>query len=600
MKKRLLISALFLSISSLYAKDMVQMLDEILNTNPLIIEKVKSYNSLKEDNRILKDGYYPKIDLTIGVGFERTDKTEQANTAPDKLTNFQVYQNSIKLTQNLFNGYATTYKIKEQEYRLLSASYDYIQKVNDISFEFIKNYIEVLRNKELVANSQKNVDIDEDILKKVKQLYESGLTTLSEVNKVESSLALAKSNLVVAQNTFENVKLNLEKTLGRKIDIESMQTPIMDISDISSLKEALVYAIKHNPSILISNYNIKLSKAVYGEKKSAYYPSLDLEVSQTYSKNLSASEGKTDAFKAMLYLKYNLFNGSSKDANMQKSISDLQKEYANRNNLKRTLIEKLSLAWVAYKKLQEQLKHLKRYEEFSNKTLELYSREYDLGRRSLLDLLSAQNDLIGANTQIINAKYNILFAKYRILDAMGILVLKVLHKDMLDNLKDIKKDSFIFSIDQDRDLIPDTVDLCDNSAKDSLKDSFGCSYYDKNIFQIERYTGFSFYDKNATLDKDSSKKLQLLFLQLMPYGFKNMKFEIYSNASYKDLNSSALRELSQKRAINITDRLLKLGVKDENIKVFVNTDDMPLIVNDNKANYSLHIVVRKLRKEEVR
>jgi adhesin transport system outer membrane protein len=520
--------------------------------------------------------------------------------APDKLTNFQVYQNSIKLTQNLFNGYATTYKIKEQEYRLLSASYDYIQKVNDISFEFIKNYIEVLRNKELVVNSQKNVDIDEDILKKVKQLYESGLTTLSEVNKVESSLALAKSNLVVAQNTFENVKLNLEKTLGRKIDIESMQTPIMDISDISSLKEALVYAIKHNPSILISNYNIKLSKAVYGEKKSAYYPSLDLEVSQTYSKNLSASEGKTDAFKAMLYLKYNLFNGSSKDANMQKSISDLQKEYANRNNLKRTLIEKLSLAWVAYKKLQEQLKHLKRYEEFSNKTLELYSREYDLGRRSLLDLLSAQNDLIGANTQIINAKYNILFAKYRILDAMGILVLKVLHKDMLDNLKDIKKDSFIFSIDQDRDLIPDTVDLCDNSAQDSLKDSFGCSYYDKNIFQIERYTGFSFYDKNATLDKDSSKKLQLLFLQLMPYGFKNMKFEIYSNASYKDLNSSALRELSQKRAINITDRLLKLGVKDENIKVFVNTDDMPLIVNDNKANNSLHIVVRKLRKEEVR
>ena len=64
----------------------------------------------------------------------------------------------------------------------------------------------------------------------------------------------------------------------------------------------------------------------------------------------------------------------------------------------------------------------KKYEKFSNKTLELYSREYDLGRRSLLDLLSAQNDLIGANSQIINANYNILFAKYRILDAMGILV----------------------------------------------------------------------------------------------------------------------------------------------------------------------------------
>ena len=62
----------------------------------------------------------------------------------------------------------------------------------------------------------------------------------------------------------------------------------------------------------------------------------------------------------------------------------------------------------------------------SAKTLELYQKEYDLGRRTLLDLIVAQNDHVSAQSQIIRAENDLLFANYRILDAMGSMVENVL------------------------------------------------------------------------------------------------------------------------------------------------------------------------------
>ncbi len=140
------------------------------------------------------------------------------------------------------------------------------------------------------------------------------------------------------------------------------------------------------------------------------------------NKNLSGIQGENDKFRAMAYLKYNFFNGFADHASLQKSLSNMYQEQESKNILKRQVVEGLNLSWAANKKLDEQLVHLKDYKKFSLKTLTLYSKEYDLGRRSLLDLLSAQNDFIGSKAQLINTEYSMLFAKYRILDAMGTLV----------------------------------------------------------------------------------------------------------------------------------------------------------------------------------
>ena len=424
MKKNFFISLLFLS--ALQAQDLKSTLSEVLSTNPTVQERLENFKATQKDITTAQAGYYPSLDLNLGLGYEHTEKSNLPTTPDSATYDYNVYQNSLKYTQNLFDGFATTNQVKEQEAKTLAAAYSYIEKVNTLSYETVNAYLEILKNQELLQTAQENVKIDQDILTKVRKLYNAGLTTLSEVNKIESSLALAQSNLIVQENTILNANYNLQKLLAKEIDPAKMQDVSVKITLPKSKEEAVDYALKHNPSILVSQYNIKLAQSTKDATKSSFYPKLDVELSGNMNKNLSAVEGNDDRFRAMAYLSYNFFNGFRDSAAYEKSLTQINQEQANQESIKRDIIQNLNIAWAANEKLQEQLVRLNEYKEFSHKTLLLYAKEYDLGRRSLLDLLSAQNDFIAAKAQIINTKYSLLYAKYRILDAMGTLVTTVL------------------------------------------------------------------------------------------------------------------------------------------------------------------------------
>lgn len=410
----------------LYAQTLKESVGEILSSNPSIQERLQNYEATKQDIDTAQAGYFPKLDLTLGGGYEETKQKNGAGATVIPTTGndgkFSVYQNSLVLTQNIFQGFNTMNKVKEQEYRAVSAAYSYIEQANSISFEMTNTYIELLKNKELLATAQKNVEIDQEILTKVEKLFDSGLTTLSEVRKIESSLALAKSNYVVQENSLLDASFNVQKVLGKELSAEKLVKPVLSYKFPKTKQEAIDFALKNNPSILVSEFNVKQAKASKHSLRSAFYPNLDVEVSQNMNKNLSAVEGTDDRFRAMAYLKYNLFNGFSDQAALVKAEKQISQELNKQEGLKREVLRNLNLSWTSKEKLEEQLKHLYDYKDASAKTLKLYAKEYDLGRRSLLDLLSAQNDYIGSQSQIITTEYNILLAKYRILNAMGILV----------------------------------------------------------------------------------------------------------------------------------------------------------------------------------
>ncbi|MFT7003191.1 MAG: adhesin transport system outer membrane protein [Sulfurimonas sp.] len=604
-KKLILFLVLF---SSLSAQDLKLTVDEVLSTNPIILERLKNYNATKEDITSAEAGYYPKLDLSLGVGAQSGEKNNRGSSNPiDDSFDYSVYENSLTYTQNLFNGFKTTYQVQQQKYRTIAAAYSYIEKVNDTSFEMVNVYLQVMKNVELLETAKANVDIDREILKKVKKLYEAGLTTLSEVNKIESSLSLAKSNYVVQENTLLDVTYNMQRVLGRYLDPKTMSRPVLNIALPATIQDAAQFAMQNNPSLLVSKYNIQLAQATYKEKKSPFYPSLDIEISQSMNKNLSGTEGEYNTFSAMAYLSYNFFNGFADKAELQKSVSSIHQEVELKNTLRREVIEGLNLSWAANEKLGEQLNHLKDYKNFSLKTLTLYSKEYDLGRRSLLDLLSAQNDFIASKSQIINTEYSMLYAKYRILDAMGTLVSTVVgdtdvvysNVGLIGNAP-MNNDSLPISFDKDKDLIVDEEDICSNSLSTEMRSIFGCKLVLEDTKRIERYSGFLFQDASADLTEAGQNRLNNLITQIQPYGWKNLKFEILGNAEDDEMTPEQLLQISEQRAQTIKTKLVEAGANEASIVNHSKADTAPMFSNESDDSIDLNnradIIVRKLKK----
>ncbi|MCX6075858.1 MAG: TolC family outer membrane protein [Campylobacterales bacterium] len=607
MNKKILLA---LSLCTLLnAQNLKTTVEEVLSTNPTILEQLKNYNSTKEDVTIAQAGYYPKLDVSVGAGYDHADRKNfpvVKNTAFD----YNLYTSSVTYTQNIFKGFETTYQIKENENRTLAAAYKYIEQVNAVSFAMVNTYLQVLRQKELLNNAKETIDINEEIIAKVQKLYDSGLTTLSEVNKIESSLALAKSNYVVQENTLLDVTYNMHAVLGRYLDIESMEKPTEEIRFPQTVEDAAQFAMQNNPSLLVSKYNIKLAEATNHKSKAPFYPKLDVQVSEIMSKNKGAlqADGESGDFRAMAYLSYNLFNGFADTAALQKSVSEVHKEVQIKNKLIRNTIEDLNLAWSAYEKLNQQMVHLQRYRAFAEKTLTLYKKEYDLGRRTLLDLLSAQSDFSNSKSQIINTEYSALFAKYRILDALGTLVPSVMGSEDIEYEKVGLKgetppnnDTLPVTLDADKDLIVDEQDICNNSLSYKMRSTYGCEITYDDTLKIERYSGFVFGTRNADLTQKGQKKLNDLIAQIQPYGFENMKFEVFGNVDDENLNETKMLLLSAQRANVVKEKLVKAGAKEENITIHAQSNKAPMFTNglfENEGlelNNRVDIAVRKLK-----
>ena len=488
----LILSTFFSSLSALTLQESVS---EAINTNPIVQERLKNYRATQQDLNVAESEYYPQLDLRTGVGVTKQgalkNNTADWNHAIEENT-FGNYESSLTLTQNIFEGFSTMNKVDYQEARILAAAYNYIEKSNDIALRMTTMYLNVLRAYELLQNAQENVTINEDIFQRVKDLYDAGLTTDSEVKKIEATLSLSRSNLTVQKNNAYASEYAFRRILGRMPSVSELQKPTLDIPMPQSLERASLYAINHNPSLLVSNYNIKGAQSLYKQHRKDYYPKIDLQISQSYNdyQNGPAIDIADDRFQAKVVMSYNLFRGGADSATVQKDVSLINQEVEIKRDLKRQVIEGIDLSWNSYVMIELQLKDLRDYSDFSQKTLDLFKEEYDLGRRSLLDLLFAQNDVINSRSQIINAEYDYLLAKYRILDAMGLLPLALLGDTKEFSAKvnlytDVQAaevlDAVPVKFDADGDNILDDQDLCDNSLLENNIMPYGCKKYSQDL-----------------------------------------------------------------------------------------------------------------------
>jgi len=456
--------------SSVSALTMPEGVDEVLSTNPIVLERLHNYRATLEDLRTTEAQYLPTLDYAGTIARERT-KNSNTGFESRSLTS---YEHSLLLTQNLFNGFGTVYEADYNQARILAAANYYIENANDAAYNFIKNYISVLKMRDLLCIAKANVDFNEEIYAKVNKLYSAGTTTRSEAEKADTSLSLAKANYVVAKNNLDDSLYNLERVLGRHVMAEEVKDAQFTGAMPATMEEMKEYSRVHNPSVLVREYNIKAASKKREAAYKNYYPKIDAFARQSWGNDLGGIDGKDDRFKLGLTLSYNLYRGGADESQIQKSLSQVYQESENKRETIRRLNEQGELSWAAKSYLAEQLEHLKRYQTTSAKTLELYQKEYDLGRRTLLDLLVAQNDYIAAESQIVVAENDLLFAHYRILDSMGTLVQNVLGSKgelytqkaglkLVDNRRDNDEriDNLIFA---DRQNDPYMRDSKDDSA----------------------------------------------------------------------------------------------------------------------------------------
>lgn len=404
----------------IHAEPLKAVVENVIKTNPDILAATNHRRSIDEEIKVAKGGYFPKIDLTLGYGREKTNSpfTRSAGLDNPTLTRREA---EVMARQMLFDGFGVSGEVDRQKGRLNSSAYLAYGTSEEISLNAVESYIEVLHQQELVALAKQNVENHQRTYDQIQLRSSSGVGRKADSEQAQGRLSLAKSNLLAAESSLKDAETKYRYVIGNAP--QNLVKPTIPGNLLPKTEaEAIDIAVNNHPILKSALADIESAQAQHKAAKSLLYPRLDLEFSAGRNNNLSGIEGDNDYTQLMLRLRYNLFKGKSDSARVDQ-MSLLTMEATEISNRTRRQVEQATkMSWNAYTTASERLTPLKDFVTSSEATREAYSKQFNLGQRTLLDLLDSENEYFTAQTSYVGGQYTQLFAAYRLLQNEGRLL----------------------------------------------------------------------------------------------------------------------------------------------------------------------------------
>jgi len=404
---------------SLYALNLKSALDEMIGHHPDILQKRQELSAAEQELTIARSGFLPKIDVRSSMA------KEKANTQMTGFQNrnFNTLNTNVILSQNLFSGFSTDSEVGVKRHNIEIKMHELEEKENDISLRLIKSYLDVVKASELLDIERKNVIAHEEMYRKITLKTQSGSGRMADYKEVLAKLALSYVNTLTQDNNYNDAAAVLNTVMGRYADVSELEKPSIDPSVVpQTLEEAIKEAVQKNPSVLISRSEIESAKKSVSLERSSYYPKVDAELNTRSYNNANGTENVDKTSAAMVTLSYNLYNGGSDEARIKRSLNQTYSAIERFRSIERDVAEKMTMAHNAYTVFNRQKPFLEVYSDASFEKTEYYREEFDLGRRSLIDLLDSENEYCTARRKEVENEYELLYSFFRVLAAKNALM----------------------------------------------------------------------------------------------------------------------------------------------------------------------------------
>ncbi|GAD78016.1 hypothetical protein VAZ01S_111_00020 [Vibrio azureus NBRC 104587] len=423
MKNKLLYSTYLSSLmtfvsSQCFSQTLEQAVVLTLQSNTDIKAAFNEFQSSKYQHEASEGAYLPKVFLDASIGHEGLKPSDELGIDNTNMVKKEV---SITLSQLIWDGSSTLYDIDRTAAEAESIRLQLLTEASDIALEVAKVYLEATEAFDILNLSESNLAVHKQIYKEVQRKVSSGLGSVADLYQVEARLAKAHGNLAAAQNNLYD-----SHTLFTHLVGQAPLGPIFPHADDNyipkSLEEANKLAHDTHSVIRIAKADVDAAKFQYKLSKGVNYPTLSVEASQTWRYDAGGIKGRSEETLAMAKMRYNLYNGGSDSANTEHFAYQLNKAKDLRESTYRDVEESLMLSWSALDLTVQQKEFLADHVDSAAETVIAYSKQYKIGKRTMLDLLNAKNELFEARKGYLDIKYDEQYAKFRVMHATGQLL----------------------------------------------------------------------------------------------------------------------------------------------------------------------------------
>lgn len=515
---------------------------QAIEFNPDIQASWHEFKAATHGVRVARAGYLPSVDVGASSG--------KASRDYDDRSSYTANQGQITLSQMLFDGFRTSGEVERFDSERLVRYYELLNAVEVTALEAVRAYDDVKRNRELVSLARENYSKHREVLSQIEERTSSGVGRRVDLEQVAGRLALAESNLLTEASNLHDVTARYLRVVGQLPAEELTEMDLAEQKLPNSIRDALLMAYQGNPGFHAAIKNISVAQAAVKVERAGYYPKAELRARQVTSRNLNGFDNRVDPSDygdesaVELALTYNLYNGGANRAAVRRSLEEVNQAKDLRDQACIDLRQDTQIAYNDALRIREQLTSLEQHRLSSDKVRVAYAEQFNIGQRTLLDVLDAENEYFEASRALIIANGDLEFAHARSLAAMGSLLPALgIVREGLGILHDTK--------------VQDSLNISESACPDLAPTALG---RDDLISETTPLAGDALFDLGSSqLKPEAEQKLQQLVAEIKA----TPKVVEINLAGYSDnTGPDALNmQLSKARAQRVRDYFVLNGLE---------------------------------------
>lgn len=337
---------------------------------------------------------------------------------------FNSHSYGVSLVQPLFRV-QNWMAYSESELQAAQAGMQFKIAEQDLILRVAQAYFDVLIAQDSVGLAEAQKTAISEQLEQAKRNFEVGSATITDTLEAQARFDLTGSQQIAAQNDLEVKRSALQqlinatpkdlKPLGKEFKPESPQP-----ADMGKWLDA---AQQTNMQLAIAQANDQIAEKEVARNRGGHYPTVDIMANYSRNTNVGSLILGTESTNKTIGLQLNmpLFQGGEVNSKLREAQANRERARQELENARRTVDHQTRQAYLGVVSGIAQVQALQQALASSESLLDASKLGHEVGVRTNLDVLNAQQQLYSTRRDLYQAQYNYLLSELRLKAAVGSL-----------------------------------------------------------------------------------------------------------------------------------------------------------------------------------
>ncbi|MCT8159534.1 TolC family outer membrane protein [Pseudoruegeria sp. SHC-113] len=289
----------------------------------------------------------------------------------------------------------------------------------DVLLRALAAHMNVRRSIEFVSLAENSVRLIAEELRAAQDRFEVGEVTRTDVSLAEARLASARSTLAAAQGNLAQSREEYRAAVG--VYPTSPGAPGALPRTAESLETARDISIRSHPDMAQAKRNVTISEINIARADSLKRPTVRgfADVTHNFG-DLSTGNSRDDA-RVGLTLSGPIYQGGALASQSRQAIAQRDAARGALHVVRHALGQEVGNAWSAILVAEASVRAGTQQVRAAQEAFDGTREEAQLGARTTLDVLDAEQDLLDAQADLVSAQIDVYIATYQLLSSMGLM-----------------------------------------------------------------------------------------------------------------------------------------------------------------------------------